>query len=47
MTSWRFEATNDLCKWITLDTRYGHLHSHEVFSTICRPGGITTWSIDA
>ena len=29
MTSWRFEASNDLKTWQTLDVRYGHLHSQE------------------
>ena len=27
MTSWRFEASNDLVNWYTLDTRYGNLHT--------------------
>jgi len=46
MTSWRLEASNDLIKWITLDTRHGHLHSHEAFGAICKPGGTTTWGIN-
>ena len=47
MTAWRFEASNDLMQWFTLDTRYGHLHTQEAFSAICRPGGTTTWGIDS
>ena len=46
MTSWRFEASNDLVNWLTLDTRYGHLHTTEAYSAICTPGGTTTWGID-
>ena len=47
MTSWRFEASNDLVQWLTLDTRYGHLHTQDAFSSICKPGGTTTWGIDS
>jgi len=47
MTSWRFEASNDLVNWITLDSRFGHLHTPEAFSAIWKPGGITTWGIDS
>ena len=46
MTGWRFEGSNDLVNWVVLDVRYGHLHSHQAFSAICKPGGTTTWSID-
>ena len=47
VTSWRLEASNDLSKWVILDTRHGHLHSHEAFSAICRPGGATTWGVSS
>ena len=46
MTSWRFDASNDLVNWVTLDSRYGHLHTHEAFSAICKPGNVTTWGIN-
>ena len=46
MTSWRFEASNDLVNWVALDARYGNLHSHEAFAAIGKPGGTTTWGID-
>jgi len=47
MTSWRFEASNDLVNWVTLDSRFGHLHTQEAFSAICKPGGTTTWGVDS
>ena len=46
MTSWRFEASNDLVSWQTLDSRFGHLHSQQAFSAICRASGTTTWGVD-
>ena len=46
MTSWRFEASNDLVSWVTLDSRYGHMHSQAAFSAICKAGNTTTWGID-
>ena len=46
MTSWRFEASNDLVNWVTLDSRFGHLHTQEAFAAICKPGGTTSWGID-
>ena len=46
MTSWRFDASNDLVNWVTLDQRFGHLHSQDAFSAICKPGGSTTWGVN-
>ena len=46
MTGWRFEASNDLVNWTTLDQRYGHLHTQDAFAAICKPGGTTTWGVD-
>jgi len=45
MTSWRFEGSNDLKNWETLDARYGHLHSQDAINAIKNPGSTTTWGI--
>lgn len=45
MISWRFEASNDLTNWFTLDTRFGHLHSPEALKAISTPGNATTWTL--
>jgi len=46
MTSWRFEASNDMVHWTRLDTRHGSIHTREALQKMSKKGGTTTWGID-
>jgi len=46
MTSWRFEASNDMINWTRLDSRHESIHTIEALKKMSKKGGTTTWGID-